>query len=152
MKNGQPIQQRWIGRKVDFTVKLIFPTRGIREVSSGIFRLQEISEGGATLYVGSVKNVPDFFYIQFGDENSEMIGCYSVGREQRVLFCQFTKVMPRRRVAEIIAEKAKTTLLDGLFELREDESPRQGKLANFSQALGSRMKWDALRKKARRLW
>lgn len=121
MAYGKLDQRDWFRRKVDFTVRLIFPTRGIREVNSAIFKLQDLCEGGASLYIGGVKSVPDFFYMQFGDERSELIGCYLVGRDHDVLRCQFSEIMPTEKVDEIIAQKAVTALFDSLFESPEDD-------------------------------
>lgn len=59
---------------------LTFPTHGIRDVNTAKFQLRNLSEGGATICVGGITSVPDFFYLQFGDENSDLIGCYVVER------------------------------------------------------------------------
>ena len=121
MASAQPNYRQWVRRKVDFTVRLVFPTRGIREVNAAIFKLQDISEGGAGLYVGTIESVPDFFYMQFGDEHSELIACYSVGREHEVLRCQFSETVASWKIDEIIAQKAKVSLLDSLFESPADD-------------------------------
>ena len=72
-------QRKWIRRDVDFTVRMVFPTMGLREVKSANFQLKDLSEGGAALYAGNV-HTPDFFYLQFGDDRSELMGCYAVHR------------------------------------------------------------------------
>ena len=90
-------------------------------MNAAIFKLQDISEGGASLYVGAIESVPDFFYMQFGDEHSELVGCYSVSREHEVLRCQFSDTMASWKIDEIIAQKAKVSLLDSLFQSPTDD-------------------------------
>jgi hypothetical protein len=114
-------QRKWARREVDFSARLVFPTRGIREVNTAIFQLQNLSEGGASIYVGAIKSVPDFFYLQFGDENSELVGCYLVERTAEILRCRFSSEMETSQVDEIIARSGMTSMLDTLFAPSRDD-------------------------------
>ncbi|MGX8010128.1 hypothetical protein ACVDG8_014755 [Mesorhizobium sp. ORM8.1] len=114
---GQPVGDRkWDRRKVDFAIRVMFPSRGIREVNSANLSLCDISEGGASINVGSLKGIPDFFYIQFGDENSELVGCYVVGRSGFRIHCQFMYERSSAEIEEIIAANEMGRLLDSLFD------------------------------------
>ena len=114
-------QRKWARREVDFTARLIFPTRGIREVNTANFQLQNLSEGGASIYIGAIRSVPDFFYLQFGDENSELVGCYLVDKTAEVLRCRFSREMETRQVDDIIARNDMSSMLDTLFAPSKDD-------------------------------
>ncbi len=101
---------------MDFVARVLFPTRGIRDVSEARLRLLNLSEGGAALNTGGLRGIPDFFYLQFGDEGSELFSCYVVGRHLDTLHCQFSKELSTGAVERIIMEQKTLSLLDGLLE------------------------------------
>ena len=114
-------QRKWARRDVDFAVRMIFPTHGLKDVCSATFRLKDLSEGGACLIVGKMR-VPDFFYLQFGDERSEMVGCYVVHRTELTVSCRFCQEMRTAELDALIAGRSRTkdnqvkAALDALFD------------------------------------
>lgn len=114
-------QRKWARRDVDFAVRMIFPTHGLKDVCSATFRLKDLSEGGACLIVGKLR-VPDFFYLQFGDERSEMVGCYAVYRTELTVSCRFCQEMRTAELDALIAGKSRSedspvkAALDALFD------------------------------------
>lgn len=114
-------KRRWVRRDVNFLVRLIFPSHGLREVQSANFRMLDLSEGGAALYVGGFSGSPDYFYLQFGDEKSELVSCYLVQRTQHTLSCRFSNPLPTAQIDAIIAQKEMDLTIESLFsETRED--------------------------------
>lgn len=114
-------KRRWVRRDVDFLVRLIFPTHGLREVQSANFRMLDLSEGGAALYVGSFAGSPDYFYLQFGDEKSELLSCYLVQRTQRTLSCRFSNPLPTAQIDAIIAQKELDLTIESLFSRTKED-------------------------------
>lgn len=108
-------RRKWVRRTVDLSVRLLFPTTGLRNVLEANVRLKDISEGGSLMDIGALTNVPDFFYIQFGNDKSEMIGCYVAGRATGVIRAQFCNEMTSARIDEIIAQSRSAALIDELF-------------------------------------
>ncbi|MER9949482.1 hypothetical protein [Mesorhizobium sp. M0047] len=118
---GVEEKRRWVRRNVNFLVRLIFPSHGLREVQSANFRMLDLSEGGAALYVGSFSGRPDYFYLQFGDDKSELVSCYLVQRTQHALSCRFTSPLPTAQIDAIIAQKEMDLTIESLFsETKED--------------------------------
>lgn len=62
-------KRRWVRRDVNFLVRLIFPSHGLREVQSANFRMLDLSEGGAALYVGGFSGSPDCFTCNLVTKN-----------------------------------------------------------------------------------
>lgn len=114
MGSGGRGERRWTRREVDFSVRVIFPTRGLKDVREAKLRLCNISEGGAALQTAGLKSIPDFFYLQFGDESSDLVGCYVVSRTQAILHCQFTTEFPTSSVDRIILEQETLAFIDTL--------------------------------------
>ncbi|MEI9413211.1 hypothetical protein [Mesorhizobium salmacidum] len=98
----------------------MFPAKGIREVNYANLGLRDISEGGASFHVGDIKGIPDFFYIQFGDEKSELVGCYVVGRSELSIHCQFMRERSSAEIEEIISSNEMGALLDSIFDERKE--------------------------------
>lgn len=108
-------RRKWVRRSVDLSVRLLFPTTGLRNVLEANVRLKDISEGGSLMNIGVLTNVPDFFYIQFGNDKSEMIGCYVAGRAPGLIRAQFCNEMTPAQVDQIIAHSRSAALIDELF-------------------------------------
>lgn len=108
-------RRKWVRRSVDLSVRLLFPTAGLRNVLEANVRLKDISEGGSLMDIGALTNVPDFFYIQFGNDKSEMIGCYVAGRAPGLIRAQFCKELSTAQVDRIIAHANSSALIDELF-------------------------------------
>lgn len=105
-----------VRRQVDFLVRVLFPTRGLSQVRDARLRLKDLSEGGAALLTAGLKGIPDFFYLQFGDEKSELFGCYVVGRSPDTIHCQFSTAFPTSTIERIIMEQEALAFLDQLAE------------------------------------
>jgi hypothetical protein len=126
-------QRKWVRRDADFAVRMIFPTHGLKDVRAANFQLKDISEGGACLYVGKMRT-PDFFYLQFGDERSEMVGCYVVHRTDQTVSCRFSQEMRSSDVDGIVARGSRPrpqndqvrAALDALFEGAPATRPAPG--------------------------
>jgi hypothetical protein len=121
-------QRKWVRRDVDFTVRMIFPTMGLKDVRSATFQLKDLSEGGAALYAGNV-HTPDFFYLQFGDDRSEMMGCYVVYRSVGLVSCRFSREMKTSELDAVIKLRTNAqrqtvkAALDALFDPSPSASP-----------------------------
>lgn len=116
-------RRKWVRRNVDLTVRLLFPTTGLRNVLEAKVRLKDISEGGSLMSIGTLSNVPDFFYLQFGNDKSEMIGCYVAGRAPGLLRAQFCNEMTTAAVDQIITRSKSSALIDELFGQDEKDGP-----------------------------
>ncbi len=107
-------KRRWTRRDVDFTARVVFPTKGIREVQEARLVVINISEGGAALRTGGLSKLPAFFYIQFGADEDGLVSCYVVGRTNDVLNCEFAKELTTAEIERIIAEQEALSLFDDL--------------------------------------
>lgn len=107
-------KRRWTRRDVEFSVRVVFPTKGIREVQDARLPVLNLSEGGAALRTGSLSNLPAFFYIQFGADANDLVSCYVVGRTRDALHCEFAKELTTSEVDRIIAEQEALALFDAL--------------------------------------
>lgn len=114
-------KRRWVRRDVNFLVRLIFPSHGLREVLSANFRMLDLSEGGAALYIGSFSGSPDHFYLQFGDDKSELLSCYLVQRTQHALSCRFSNPLPTAHIDAIIAQKEMDLTIESLFSKTNED-------------------------------
>jgi len=108
-------RRKWIRRAVDLSVRVLFPTSGLRNVLEANVRLKDISEGGSLMNIGKLNNVPDFFYLQFGSDKSELIGCYVAGRAPGMIRCQFVNELTPAQVEQIITRSRSDALVDELF-------------------------------------
>src|SRR5690606_37808129 len=75
--------------------------------------IQDISEGGASIRTALFR-IPDFFYLQFGGEASELVGCYVVQRSADAIHCRFSREMTSEAVERIIVEQDALAALDFL--------------------------------------
>lgn len=125
-------ERQWRRRLVDFSVRVLFPTRGIRDVSEARLRLRDLAEGGAALHAAGLRGIPDFFYLQFGDEKSELVGCYVVGRNPDTIHCRFSTELTTAAVERIIVEQDTLALFDALTE--EAAGDAYDELATLLQA------------------
>ena len=98
-------KRKWVRRPVDFCVRLIFPKRSIKDVQEAVLRLQDISEGGAGIWTAGLGQIPDFFYMQFGDDAADRIGCYVVNRTAQMIHCQFWEEITPKRLDHLLAKK-----------------------------------------------
>jgi len=112
MVSSTETERRWVRRQVDFAARVLFPTRGIRDVSEARLRLRDLSEGGAALHTAGLRAIPDFFYLQFGDETSDLVGCYVVGRSPDMIHCRFSTELTAAAVDRIIVEQDTLSLFD----------------------------------------
>lgn len=119
--SGGEEKRKWVRRDVSFLVRLIFPSHGLREVQSNNFRMLNLSEGGAALYVGSFSGSPDYFYLQFGDDKSELVSCYLVQRTQHALSCRFASPLATAQIDAIIAQKEMDLTIESLFSETEED-------------------------------
>ncbi|GEM_PF-1524759 len=60
--------------------------------------------------IGTLANVPDFFYLQFGNDKSEMIGCYVAGRLHGVIRAQFCNELTTAFVDKIVSQSRSSAL------------------------------------------
>lgn len=107
-------KRRFTRRTVDFTVRVVFPTKGIREVQDARLSVLNLSEGGAALRTGGLSKLPAFFYIQFGADEDDLVSCYVVGRTNEALHCEFARELTTAEVDRIIAEQEALALFDEL--------------------------------------
>lgn len=108
-------KRKWKRQSVDFCVRLIFPKRGIKEVHETKLRLHDLSEGGAAIVTEGLTQVPDFFYMEFGQDAADMIGCYVVGRTPRMVHCQFWRELSTKHLERIIARRQLESAFDSLY-------------------------------------
>lgn len=107
-------KRRWTRRDVHFKARVVFPTKGIREVQDARLSVLNISEGGAALRTGGLSKLPAFFYIQFGADEDDLVSCYVVARTNDALHCEFAKELTTAEVERIIAEQEALSLFDEL--------------------------------------
>jgi hypothetical protein len=96
------------------------PHEGIRQVSTAIFQLKDLSEGGAAFRVGNMKTIPDHFYIQFGDDKTDLVTCYVVQRGEDTINCKFSEELSTAQVDDIVLKNVARSVLDDLFGQPED--------------------------------
>ncbi|TPO08218.1 hypothetical protein [Mesorhizobium sp. B1-1-5] len=109
-------RRRWARRSISLAVRMVFPTHGLKEVTEATFDLRDISEGGASLFVGSIAT-PDFFYLQLGQDAAELIGCYTVNRTSDTVSCRFNRLLDAREIERLIEESRMVReTLDTLFD------------------------------------
>ena len=108
-------RRKWVRRSVDMSVRVLFPTSGLRNVLEANVRLKDISEGGSLMSIGKLNSVPDFFYMQFGNDKSELIGCYVARRAPGLIRCQFVNELTPAAVDQIIHRSRSAALVDELF-------------------------------------
>lgn len=133
---GAADRRKFIRREIDLLVRLLFPTAGLRNVLEANVRLKDISEGGAMMNVGSLTNVPDFFYLQFGNDKSEMIGCYVAGRAPGLIRAQFCNEMTTAALNQIVERSNSAALINELFG--DDDAGAPAAEAETLRALFSR--------------
>ncbi|GAA4132756.1 hypothetical protein ACFFTN_06505 [Aminobacter aganoensis] len=104
---------KWVWRAVDCEVELLFPARGVREIHGAKFQLIRLSGGGASVRVGGMRTIPDFFYLRFNDDE-ETSGCYVVGRSVDTIHCQFFHEKTASEVDRIITEGEFISVLGSL--------------------------------------
>jgi hypothetical protein len=114
------VERKWHRRQVDLPIHVVFPTKGIRQVSTAIFRLRDLSEGGAAFLVGNMKTIPDHFYIQFGDDKTDLVTCYVVRRGDDTINCRFSEELSTAQVDDIVLQNVARSMLDDLFRQPED--------------------------------
>lgn len=112
----EPEHREWPQREVHHQIRMTFPYRGIRDVRTALFQLCGLSESEATIYIGAIKSVPDFFYLQLGDENSDLIGSYVLERENMLLRCKFNREIETSEVNRVVALTNMSAMLDSLFD------------------------------------
>lgn len=108
-------RRKYPRRSVDLFVRMLFPGAGLRNVHEANVRLRDISEGGTLINVRSLTNIPDFFYLQFGSDKSEMIGCYVAGRAPGLIRAQFCNEMTTAQVDRVVAKSMPAAVIDELF-------------------------------------
>jgi hypothetical protein len=113
-------KRKWHRRQVDLPIHVVFPTKGIRQVSTAIFQLKDLSEGGAAFRVGNMTTIPDHFYIQFGDDKADLVTCYVVQRNEDVINCRFSNELSTAQVDDIVLKNVARSMLDDLFRQPED--------------------------------
>lgn len=115
----------WNWRTVDFSAELLFPTRGVRELAGAKFRITSISEGGASVHVGGMRNIPDFFYLQFGGEDSQTTGCQVVERTADTIHCEFLREKTPTEIERILLEQEMAAIFDTLEKRREEQKKQK---------------------------
>lgn len=105
-------KRKWERRFVDFRVGLIFPKKSIKDVQETTLRLHDISEGGAAILTAGLAQIPDFFYMQFGDDSIDRIGCYVVNRTPDMIHCQFWEELTPKYLDQLIARKEAQSAYD----------------------------------------
>lgn len=106
-------KRRWVRRPVDFTVRVLFPSRGIREVCEAYLQMKDLSEGGAALVAGQL-HIPTYFYIQFGQDEEALTTCFMVARNDGVIHCRFVKEFSAAEIERIVTEQEALTALSSL--------------------------------------
>jgi hypothetical protein len=95
---------------------MVFPTRGLKEVMEANFELRNISEGGASVFVGNIAT-PDFFYLQLGRSEADLVGCYAIHRTADTVSCEFTSPLETKKLDSFIETGAMMRdTLDALFD------------------------------------
>ncbi len=83
-------RRRFERRKCNFLVRILFTTKGTRNIAQYVALAQDISEVGIRLYSEQTKDIPKHFYIFIG-KYQHGVGCIVVGREKDILRCEFIK-------------------------------------------------------------
>ncbi|MDP2119572.1 MAG: hypothetical protein Q8K28_06685 [Hoeflea sp.] len=84
--------RRWERRNCAVLVNILFPLKGIRQISKAQLRVLNISEGGL-MATSRRLDIPDFFYISIGKAQYH-IGCVVIFRENGVIRASFLKEQP----------------------------------------------------------
>lgn len=95
-------RRRFERRKCNFMVRILFTTKGNRNIAQYIAIAQDISEVGIRLYTEQGKDIPKHFYIFVGKYQLG-VGCIVIGREKDILRCEFIKEQPTKIVDHLAA-------------------------------------------------
>ncbi len=90
-------RRRFERRKCAFMARILFTTKGNRNIAQYIVLAQDISEVGVRLFTEQAKDIPKHFYLFVGKHQLGM-GCIVVGREKDILRCEFIKEQPTKIV------------------------------------------------------
>lgn len=94
-------RRRFERRKCNFMARILFTTKGNRNIAQYITLALDISEVGVKLQTEFAKEIPKHFYLFVG-KYQHGIGCIVVGREMEVLRCEFIKE-ERTKIVEHLA-------------------------------------------------
>lgn len=75
-----------------------------------------LSEGDASLHIGALQGIPDFFYLQFETGNFKNIGCYVAERGVETIYARFLREIETPLVERMIAENGVLSILDSLWQ------------------------------------
>lgn len=114
--------QEWKQRQVNLPVQLVYPKSIVRRVAAANCELMAISEGNATIRIGTLTRIPDYFYLQF-DFDENLIGCYVVGRRPGAIHCNFLREIDTAIVERIAARCEVNSVLESLWD-DEDRFPQ----------------------------
>lgn len=111
---------------VELHVQLVFPTRYVRKVETARCLLTSISEKSATLSLGHLQRIPDHFYMQFNDDDSDLHTCFVTERNGASTRCSFLYPLEPHVVEKVIAGHRLMSALDEIWsagETRHDHHP-----------------------------
>ena len=116
------VRRKWKQRQVKFPVQIVYPERIVRQVAAATCELMTLSEGDATIHIGTLTRIPDYFYLQF-DFDENLFGCYVVGRRPGAIHCNFLREIDTAIVERIAARCEVNSVLESLWD-DEDRFPQ----------------------------
>ena len=117
------VRKTWKQRQVKLPVQLVYPERTVRQVAAAKCELMALSEGNATIHIGTLTRIPDYFYLQFDFDDAKLVGCYVVGRAAGKIHCSFLREIDSTTVERIVARSEINSVLDSFWDQAEEPPP-----------------------------